>query len=164
VNQPILDVDPAQWVVVARVAVAMIAGGALGLERQLAHKPAGLRTHMLVSGAAALFLGMAEPLMRLAAPLGLRTGLDPLRVEQAIVAGVGFLGAGTIMRREKRGDVEGLTTAASLLLAAAIGTCAALGQVIAAGGTVVLVLITLRLIGWIERGREQREDSRRRTS
>jgi putative Mg2+ transporter-C (MgtC) family protein len=161
VNQPLLDVDATQWRVVARVGLAMVAGGALGLERQFAHKPAGLRTHMLVSGAAALFIGMAEPLMRLAGPLHMRTGLDPLRVAQAIVAGVSFLGAGTIMRREKAGDVEGLTTAASLLLAAAIGTCAALGQVIAAGGTVVLVLITLRVLARFERF--DGEDTRRRT-
>ena len=144
---PILDVDAAQWRVVARVAIAMLAGAALGLERQLAGKPAGLRTHMLVSGAAALFIGMTEPMMRLADGMGLRTGLDPLRLAQAIVAGVSFLGAGTIIRRERIGEVEGLTTAASLLLAAAIGTCAALGQVIAAGGTVVLVLATLRVLG-----------------
>jgi putative Mg2+ transporter-C (MgtC) family protein len=139
----------AQLQILAEVALAMVLGAALGLERELAGKPAGLRTHMLIAGAAALLVGLTDVLVaRFATTEGSR--VDPIRVIEATVAAVGFLGAGTILRRPAAERVEGLTTAASLLLAAALGICVALRQFLLAGGVVILTLATLRILGSVE--------------
>lgn len=106
--------------VVLRLGVAALLGGLLGWERERAGKAAGLRTHMLVSMGAALFVLGAE-----------QAGIDPAdnsRVIQGVTAGVGFLGAGTILKREDPDTVKGLTTAAGIWFTAAIGTAAGLGQ------------------------------------
>ena len=108
-----------QLIVVANTAYAMVLGGAIGFERELKKRPAGFRTHMLVSGAAALLLGigllvLADPSM----PVLKRVQIDPLRLMEAVVAGVAFIGAGTIFSARGRDAVAGITTAASLLMAA----------------------------------------------
>ena len=131
--------------VVGQVALAMLLGGAIGLEREYAHRPAGLRTHMLLSGASALLVGLAFTIVR---QLGGATQypllkIDPTIVIQAIVTAVGFIGAGTILRHPGGDHIEGLTTAVSLLLVAAIGSCVALGQVALAAGVTLLALATL---------------------
>jgi putative Mg2+ transporter-C (MgtC) family protein len=104
---------------------------------------------MLIAGAAALLVGLTDVLVaRFATTEGSR--VDPIRVIEATVAAVGFLGAGTILRRPAAERVEGLTTAASLLLAAALGICVALRQFLLAGGVVILTLATLRILGSVE--------------
>ncbi len=106
--------------VALRLGVAAVLGGLLGWERERAGKAAGLRTHMLVAMGAALFMLGAE-----------QAGIAPAdnsRVIQGITAGVGFLGAGTILKREDPDTVKGLTTAAGIWFTAAIGTAAGLGQ------------------------------------
>jgi putative Mg2+ transporter-C (MgtC) family protein len=116
-----------EWKVVGEVALAMLLGGLIGIEREAANKPAGFRTHMLVSGAAALLVSLGHALVETFqsdAPLRLQS--DPIRIVEAIVTGVSFLGAGTIFRRARGEHVEGLTTAAALLLSAALGICVAL--------------------------------------
>ncbi len=137
-----------EWMILGRVALSMLFGAILGIEREMAGKAAGLRTHMLMAGAAALLVGVADVVTeRIAAKVdGTHTTTDPLRVIEAIVAAVGFIGAGTIMRGRDEKDVAGLTTAASLLMTAAIGVCVASDQLVAAVGTTVLVLLTLRAI------------------
>jgi putative Mg2+ transporter-C (MgtC) family protein len=132
--------------IVLRVAISLVLGALIGLDREFAEKPAGLRTHMLVAGAAALLVGQAEVMVIQfnAATTGQLIESDPIRVIGAIITGVSFLGAGTIIRRGGRGEVEGLTTAASLLFAAGIGICVGLWQLLVAVGSVVLVLFTLR--------------------
>lgn len=144
-----ISVDPAQWVMLAHVVMAMVLGGVLGLEREWKRKPAGLRTHMLVAAAAALIVSMGDVLVegvdREVTGIGVHT--DPLRLVEAVIAGISFLGAGTIIRNTQNGGVEGITTAASLLLTGAIGVCTAMGQVIAAAGTTVIVLLTLHVVG-----------------
>jgi putative Mg2+ transporter-C (MgtC) family protein len=126
---------------VVRLAAAAGLGAVVGWQRERWHKPAGVRTHMLVSlGAAAFVVGAS------------RSGLDPAavsRVVQGLVAGVGFIGAGAILRRDE-GHVAGLTTAASVWVAAAIGTAAGLGSGWVAAGTAVLALVILAL-GWADR-------------
>ncbi len=85
--------------------------------------------------------------------MGLDGGLvrsDPVRIIEAVVTGVSFLGAGTIVLRRGKRQVEGLTTAASILFTAAVGVCVALSQVVLAIGATVLVLITLRGLGLLE--------------
>ena len=134
----------AQLRLLGTVLLAFLVGGAIGYERESAHKPAGLRTHMLVGGAAALLVGVGRILMAdYYAEVGggtIRT--DPTRVIEAMITGVSFLGAGTIIRG--RNHVAGLTTAASLLVTAGVGACIALGQLLLALGTTGLALITLR--------------------
>ncbi|HET6961794.1 MAG TPA: MgtC/SapB family protein, partial [Terriglobia bacterium] len=103
----------------------------------------------LVSGAAALLVLLGQVMVRnYDAKLASLLTSDPIRIIEAIITGVSFLGAGTIMRRESN-QVEGLTTAASLLLAAAIGICVALSQWIVAVGLTLLVLLVLRFLGYL---------------
>jgi putative Mg2+ transporter-C (MgtC) family protein len=135
---------------VAYVALAMLLGALVGIERELADRPAGFRTHMLVCGAATLLVRLSDIIV-----LGFAGGdsilsVDPLRITEAIIAGISFLGAGTIFRRSNTDHVEGLTTAASLLFVAAIGICVALDRLLLAIVTTVLVLFTLRGLGWLE--------------
>jgi putative Mg2+ transporter-C (MgtC) family protein len=106
--------------VVLRILVAALLGALLGWERERARKAAGLRTHMLVALGAALFvLFPAEAGMHLA---------DLSRVIQGVATGIGFIGAGTILKRAEAEHVEGLTTAASIWLTAAIGMAVGAGQ------------------------------------
>jgi putative Mg2+ transporter-C (MgtC) family protein len=140
-----------QFQVLAYAALAMLLGGLVGLDREAARKPAGLRTHMLVSGAAALMVLMGQVMVRnYDAKLASLLTSDPIRIIEAIITGVSFLGAGTIIRNHRQGNqVEGLTTAASLLLAAAIGISVALSQWIVAVGLTLLVLLVLRFLGYL---------------
>jgi putative Mg2+ transporter-C (MgtC) family protein len=106
--------------VVLRVIVAALLGALLGAERERAGKAAGLRTHMLVALGAALFvLFPAESGMQIA---------DLSRVIQGVATGIGFIGAGTILKRTDSESVEGLTTAASIWLTGAIGMSVGAGQ------------------------------------
>jgi putative Mg2+ transporter-C (MgtC) family protein len=134
------------------VALAMLLGGLIGLEREAAHKPAGFRTHMLVAGAAALLVGLGHALVReFDHHTGLRLQSDPIRIVEAIVTGVSFLGAGTIFRRNRSEQVEGLTTAAALLLCAALGVCVAVERFILALVVTALTLIVLRGLAVVDR-------------
>lgn len=131
------------WEVFARLGVAAALGGAIGLERELRERDAGFRTHMLVSVGSALFA--------LAGAYGFREfprGVDPTRVAAGIVTGIGFLGAGAIIRQGF--TVRGLTTAATLWVAAAIGLSAGAGYYSGAVLTTVVVLLLLwplRIVG-----------------
>src|SRR5262245_51865901 len=124
-----------QLLIVAEVAFAMLLGGVIGFERELANKPAGFRTHMLVSGAAALLVGMGDILVaKFAEDSGHELiQADPFRIIGAVISGVSFLGAGTIFRGGRQ-HVEGLTTAASLLVSASIGVAVGTRQWILAIG------------------------------
>ncbi|MDF5718110.1 MAG: MgtC/SapB family protein [Rhizonema sp. NSF051] len=121
------DLSPNNWLnITFRLCLAILIGAIIGLERQLRHKPAGLRTHMLVSFGAALFTiiplqaGTAHP------------SADALsRVIQGIAAGVGFLGAGEILRvssdQSRQSEIHGLTSAAAIWVSAALGIAAGCG-------------------------------------
>jgi putative Mg2+ transporter-C (MgtC) family protein len=153
---------PAQVAILAEVFLAMVLGGVIGIERTTANKPAGFRTHMLVAGAAALLVGLSDALIN-----RFNTGAyadmiqsDPIRVIQAIIAGISFLGAGTIFRHPKKQHVEGLTTAASLLFSGAIGICVALRQFVLAVAVTLLTLIVLRGVELIERRINKSTDER----
>lgn len=139
--------------VLIRVALAMLLGGLIGLERELANKPAGFRTHMLVAGAAALLVGLADVLAHRFTIEAYADALriDPIRVIEAIITGVSFLGAGTIFRQGSGDHISGLTTAASVLLASAVGIAIALGQLILGIGVTILSLVVLRLMQIFER-------------
>ena len=106
-----------QLIVLRDAALAMLLGGVIGFERELKNRPAGFRTHMLVGGAAALLVGLGQLVItdhRLDSEL--RLTIDPLRLVEAVIAGVSFIGAGTIFARRGSQVVTGITTAASILM------------------------------------------------
>lgn len=141
-----------QLQIVGEVALAMLLGGVIGFEREMADKPAGFRTQMLVAGAAALLVGLADVmLVHYIVPGESKITADPIRITEAIVTGISFLGAGTIFRRDASDQVQGLTTAASILLCAAVGISVALRQFILAIGVTILALIVLRGLTGIEK-------------
>lgn len=133
-----------QFEIIGEVALAMLLGGIIGFEREMADKPAGFRTQMLVAGAAALLVGLGDAMIRRFVVPGGSAQVDPIRIVEAIVTGISFLGAGTIFRRSASEQVEGLTTAASILFCAAIGISVALRQFVLAVGVTILALIVLR--------------------
>ncbi len=122
------------WEDVLKLTVAVVIGGLVGIEREAYHKPAGVRTHMLVCLGAALFIIVSVS----AFPDG-----DPVRVVAGIVTGIGFLGAGTIFK--SKDTIRGLTTAASLWAVAGIGLAVGAGLYILTIIAAVLVLIVLQL-------------------
>jgi putative Mg2+ transporter-C (MgtC) family protein len=164
-QNPHADIQRVDWAlelqIVIQVLGAMILGGLIGLEREFADKPAGLRTHMLVAGTAALLVSLAGPLIGQFDPKdGVSYDADPIRIVQAIILGIGFLGAGTIIHG-RANRTEGLTTGATLLLVAALGICVAAEQFILAVGVTVLTLAVLILLGHAERwlARKRRANS-----
>ena len=148
-----------QFQILAHVGLAMVLGATIGLEREIEDKPAGLRTHMLVAGAAALLVALSDVMIKhFNVALGSElVRSDPTRIIQAVITGVSFLGAGTIIRHSSTRQVEGLTTAASILFAATVGVCAALSQLVLAVGVTAFVLATLRGVGHFEQWLEQRQ-------
>lgn len=138
-----------------KVVIAALLGGVVGIEREFAERPAGLRTHMLVGGTAAFFVMLANILLVSFEPRDILTA-DPVRVVEAVVVGISFLGAGTILKYRDHGErvVEGLTTSASILSVAAIGIAVALDAYILAVGTALLNLfINSGLMYLVERTR-----------
>lgn len=132
-----------ELVALGLVALATLLGALLGFERELAGKTAGARTHMLVSGGAALAVAVGQLLFESEAGGG-----DPSRALHAVLTGIGFLCAGAIIRRDA--DVQGLTTAASLWFAACIGIAVGLELLVIGVGATVLGLIVLRVVGMAE--------------
>src|SRR5246127_1532039 len=127
---------------IARLVVAPILGGVIGLERQLRHKPAGLRTNLFICFGAAMFTVLSN---QLAGSLG----GDHTRVAAQIIPGIGFIGAGSILHA--RGSVVGLTTAATLFVVASVGMAAGGGLYITAVFATGLILIALAPLGRLER-------------
>ena len=132
------------WEVVLRLVLASLLCGAIGFERETRDEPAGFRTHILLGLGAALFTLISaygfEPFTRAALGSG-GIQFDPTRIAAQIVAGVGFLGAGAIIRQGR--DVRGLTTAASLWAASAIGMAVGAGYLFGAAAATVLAVATL---------------------
>jgi putative Mg2+ transporter-C (MgtC) family protein len=129
--------------IVWRLGAAAVLGGAIGIEREFARKAAGLRTHMTVSLACAAFV-----------LLEIESGgahEDVSRVIQGIAAGIGFLGAGTILKKESEEQIQGLTTAATIFLTAAVGAASGAGHVAIGLVCVVGAWLILTLIAGIER-------------
>jgi putative Mg2+ transporter-C (MgtC) family protein len=120
--------------VLLRVFAAVLLGAVVGIERERAGKPAGLRTHMLVSlGTAVLVIACQDSGMSLD---------GQSRVIQGIVTGIGFVGAGTILKLNEQREIQGLTTAAGLWMTAAIGVAVGLGILgVAVIGTLITVLV-----------------------
>ena len=131
-----------------RISLCALLGGVVGLERELSEHHAGFRTHVLVALGAGLFtISGIYAMDAFAADSGAR--VDPTRIAAQVVTGIGFLGAGTIIREGM--TVRGLTTAASLWVTAAIGTAVGLGYLLAGALTTVMALIALVVLKWLER-------------
>jgi len=132
-----------------RLVVALILGGLIGLERELKDRPAGLRTHMMVALAAATFTVLSAELISESTEESEIIRIDTLRIIEAVIAGVAFLGAGAIIRAGR--DVRGLTTGASLWMSGAIGVSAGGGYYVVAVTAAVLAIIVLYLLKLLER-------------
>ena len=126
--------------VTIKLVVAAVLGGAMGWERELKGKAAGLRTHMLVAVGAALFV-MAP--LEAGVPLG-----DLTRVIQGVAAGIGFVGAGAILKMSDQGRVVGLTTAAGIWMTAAIGVAVGTGRVWLPVLGVTIAVLIMALLGY----------------
>jgi putative Mg2+ transporter-C (MgtC) family protein len=121
----------------------VLLGGAIGLEREIAGKPAGLRTNILICVGAALLTDVSIYITTIPERVG-----DPSRLAAQIVSGIGFIGAGTIM--QARGTVTGLTSAATIWVVAAIGIAVGAGQYVEATGAGALVTVVLAGLGTLE--------------
>ena len=126
--------------------VSTLLGTLVGWERQMGRKPAGLRTHTLVCMGSTLFVLLTRHAVE---AFGGAHNVDPTRIIHGVVTGVGFLGAGTIMRQE--GLVHGLTTAAGVWMVAAIGVAVGCEAYVLAASGAVLSLVVLKGYRWIER-------------
>ena len=135
--------------IVLRLMLAALLGGLLGMERENKGKAAGVRTHMLVAMGAALFVLIPQQAGILPADLS--------RVIQGVVAGIGFLCAGSILKSEDEDRVRGLTTAAGMWLTAAIGMAAGLGREATAVISTVLALVILSLVPVVVKAIEKPE-------
>ena len=134
--------------------IALRLGGAaglalvLGLERELRGKAAGLRSHMLVAIGAAAFIMMGLDLMFATSEGDPSARIDPTRIIQGVIGGIGFLGAGSII--QSRGSIQGITTGASIWIAGAIGVSCGLGNIILAGMVTFLALVIMTILGRFE--------------
>lgn len=126
----------------ARLTIAAILGGVIGLERQLRGKPAGLRTNMFICFGSAMFTLLSKELAG--------TPADSARIAAQIIPGIGFIGAGSILHA--RGSVTGLTTAATLFVVASVGMAVGGGLYLTAVFATVLILLSLAVLGRLERG------------
>lgn len=136
--------DYAQFAhVIIRLLAAALLGGVVGLQREKAGKPAGLRTHILVASGTALFV--------VASTGAGFTSADVSRVVQGLATGIGFLGAGAILKLQERREIHGLTTAAGIWMTAAIGVTVGLGALGLALLSTALTWIVLASFGRFER-------------
>ncbi len=122
------------------VLLSILLGGAIGLERELKGKAAGLRTNILICMGSAMFTQVGMTMGG--------AGTDRSRIAAQIVTGVGFLGAGTILHG--KGAITGLTSAATIWLVAAIGVAVGSGEIYMAAATTLITIFILRALGWVE--------------
>ncbi len=136
--------------VLLKVIVAVCLGGVIGVERELSKKPAGIRTHMFVAGASTLVMALSTLVINDFEQNFDNVRADPVRVIEAIIVGISFIGAGTVLKSEKEHNVYYLTTAASILFAAGIGITVAQELFILAIALTTLVVIINAAVGGIE--------------
>src|SRR6059058_1092610 len=141
-------VEVLRLALVAQVGLATVLGGAIGLERELGGKPAGLRTNILICIGSVLYTHLSLAMLG-ATSGGIPPGTDTTRVAAQIVTGVGFIGAGTILHA--RGAVVGLTSAATIWVVAAIGVALGSGYYLEGVGTTLVVLVVLAGLGRVEK-------------
>ncbi len=143
-----MDLTPA---IVLRLVLASALGGLVGLERELRGKPAGLRTNMFICAGSALFTILSEL-------MAFRSGGDPTRIASNLIPGIGFIGAGSIIRAQ--GSVHGLTTAATIFVLASVGMAIGSGFYWTGVFAAVMMVLALSLLGWMERSFEWKTEVR----
>lgn len=139
--------QPLTWeVLLMRIAVAVVVGGVIGIDREIKNRPAGMRTHVLVCVGAALVALIEQEYVASVATLGMGSTVNASmgRITSTVVSGVGFLGAGTIFTAEHK--ITGLTTAASLWCTACIGLAVGSGYILMAVFAGLIVLVILKLM------------------
>ena len=141
-----IDLETLRLDILGRLLMAVVLGGAIGLEREQKGKEAGLRTHILICLGAALFTIISVEMID---PAGNGPPGDVSRIAANVVTGVGFIGAGVIL--QSRGRVRGLTTAATIWTVAALGVATGAAQYVAAVGAAALMLVVLIPLRWWER-------------
>ena len=142
-----LSLQPGIGEICLRLACAMLVGLVIGTEREYTHRPAGMRTHILVALGACVISVTGELIFSHYSTLGATP--DPARLSAQVVTGVGFLGAGTIMREGP--TVKGLTTAASLWAVACLGLAAGFGYYAVAIFGMVFIFVTLTIFEWLQK-------------
>jgi putative Mg2+ transporter-C (MgtC) family protein len=143
-----MDINPAHIEMLLRLVAALLAGAFIGYERSFHGRPAGLRTHVLVCLASSVLMLVTVYEDHWVRTAAVETRLDPTRMAQGIMTGIGFLGAGVIVKEGI--NVRGLTTAASIWITAGIGVLAGVGLYVPMVASVVLVLIVLSLFRRVE--------------
>lgn len=143
--------------IILRLVIAVVLSGLIGLERQIHRRTAGLRTHIIVSLGSCLIMLTSMYVFDIYKNVA---SLDPSRIAAGVITGIGFLGAGAIMR--EREGVKGLTTAASLWIVAAIGLATGCGFYSAAFFTTILTLVVLLLLRYIESAMMFKEEDKGR--
>lgn len=136
------------WDMWIRLSAAAGLAAVIGLERELRGRPAGLRTHMLVSLGAAAFLLVGYEILFATAEGDPSARIDPTRIVEGVIGGIGFLGAGSIIR--SGGSVHGITTGAAIWIAGAIGVACATGNLVLAVMVTVLALIIVLVLGYVQ--------------
>lgn len=135
------------------VSIATILGGIIGFEREWQHKPAGLRTNMIIAGASALIVSLGRVVIldfsHLVSDEAL--GIDPTRILHAVILGVGFIGAGTILKRRNNTRVRFLTTAATIWMSSALGMAVALKEYYLSIGVTIIMLIINHVVGYFNK-------------
>lgn len=154
--------------VLLNIIVAIILTGIIGLEREKGNKPAGFRTNMLVGAAACLLISLGtlvvEELFVSISDKGVPDNealrYDPLRIIEAVVVGVSFIGGGTILKSESKEKVRYLTSAATILLSAGVGIAVGVEKYILAAGVTLIVVTINKIIAQVEKrfGNENRND------
>ena len=136
------------WEILIRLGAAILFGAVIGIDREWRKKPAGVRTHMMVALASATFTVITLELFEVVKGAGEgKSSTDPLRLVEAITAGVAFLGAGAII--QSRGQVEGITTGSGIWLAGAIGYACGAGYYVLGAIATVFALLILTIFGWL---------------
>ena len=130
--------------IAVKLLVAVVCGGAIGFERELSRKPAGLRTNVLICVGAALFMIVSRHIG------GGAPYTDPARLVAQVVTGIGFIGAGVIL--QSRGSISGLTTAATIFIVSAVGITIGDGMFTVGLMTTLLIIVVLVLLRRVERG------------
>ena len=138
-----MNLDIALWEATLRLGLASVLGGIIGWEREQRGKAAGLRTNMIVCLGAATFTLLADSLVPTFA------SADPTRIVTGVATGIGFLGAGSILKSDS--GVKGVTTAASIWVVGAVGAACGIGGYAVAGIATAMTLLILWVVGWIEK-------------
>ncbi len=151
-----MDTEIPIWDMIIRLVAAVVLAGLIGLEREIRGRPAGLRTHMLVSLGAAGFLLVGYEIMFSTAVGDPSARIDPTRIVEGVIGGIGFLGAGSIIR--SGGSIHGITTGAAIWIAGAIGVACATGNVVLASLVTALALIIVYVLGWFANRIQNQDD------